>query len=545
MKGDFTRTTFDPTNHFCRVLMQQGRVTLDADPNEQTAILLHCIRTLARDVIGPHAGPTVGLGFTIRPDPQTGFTIGAGRYYVDGILCENEAPCGYASQPDYTPPPDDALLKELKDLTGQLFGLYLDVWERHITHLDTENIREKALGGPDTCTRAKVVWQVKALPLKIENDAAVEKKLDQLNHERAALEAELKQTSEPTKIKELNARLAEIKKAIASIETMNDVPPPEELDCDSILHRLASGGCALSARVEPGHKTEDPCITSPEARYRGAENQLYRVEIHNGGAAGSATFKWSRNNGSIATRWLGTQGHALQVGDARGFRAGSWVELSDDVQELRGWPGLLVRLANVEPGQLSVDPSSLPGGATLAWSEQLLHPKVRCWDHVEIGDIVLTNGAIPIVEAETNEPNWFDLEDGIQVQFAPNGQYRTGDYWLIPARVATGSIEWPFDSGGVIAKAIPPQGIEHHYAPLAFIASKNQSIEVQSCQCEIEPINSCYPATAPSAPHIVTPAARSTRDALSTSVTPQRKQPKKTARRKKESRPSQPTKPSA
>ena len=41
MKGDFTRDTFDRTKHYSRVLMQQGRVTLDADWNEQTAILLH------------------------------------------------------------------------------------------------------------------------------------------------------------------------------------------------------------------------------------------------------------------------------------------------------------------------------------------------------------------------------------------------------------------------------------------------------------------------------------------------------------------------
>ena len=41
MKGDFTRNTFDPDKHFLRVLMQQGRVQLDSDWNEQAAILLH------------------------------------------------------------------------------------------------------------------------------------------------------------------------------------------------------------------------------------------------------------------------------------------------------------------------------------------------------------------------------------------------------------------------------------------------------------------------------------------------------------------------
>jgi hypothetical protein len=40
-RGDFTRDTFTPEEHFIRVLSQQGRVWLDADWNEQTSILLH------------------------------------------------------------------------------------------------------------------------------------------------------------------------------------------------------------------------------------------------------------------------------------------------------------------------------------------------------------------------------------------------------------------------------------------------------------------------------------------------------------------------
>ena len=43
------------------------------------------------------------------------------------------------------------------------YAVYLDVWERHVTYLDDDRIREVALGGPDTATRAKVVWQVKIM----------------------------------------------------------------------------------------------------------------------------------------------------------------------------------------------------------------------------------------------------------------------------------------------------------------------------------------------------------------------------------------------
>jgi uncharacterized protein DUF6519 len=35
-----------------------------------------------------------------------------------------------------------------------------------------------------------------------------------------------------------------------------------------------------------------------------------------------------------------------------------------------------------------------------------------------------------------------NLEDDIQIQVQPKATYRTGDYWMIPARVATG-VEWP------------------------------------------------------------------------------------------------------
>src|SRR5438045_2587401 len=102
MKGDFTRDTFDPSKHFSRVLMQQGRVQLDADWNEQAAILLHYLQALAADLIGPHGGPanadgTAGDGFKITQlqDAEGNaikydFAILKGHYYVDGILLEND-----------------------------------------------------------------------------------------------------------------------------------------------------------------------------------------------------------------------------------------------------------------------------------------------------------------------------------------------------------------------------------------------------------------------------------------------------------------------
>ncbi len=124
MKADFTRNTFSPLKHFTRVLMQQGRVQLDADWNEQTAILLRYLQALAADLIGAHGGPAENLGFQIsalttgtpqKPVPND-FHIGVGHYYVDGILCEADTIITYTymTQPDY-PVPTDANVEVVGD----------------------------------------------------------------------------------------------------------------------------------------------------------------------------------------------------------------------------------------------------------------------------------------------------------------------------------------------------------------------------------------------------------------------------------------------
>jgi hypothetical protein len=56
VSGDYTRVRFDPSNDFSGVLLQQGRVTLDADVNEQVDLLDRRLRaevvdTLARGAV--------------------------------------------------------------------------------------------------------------------------------------------------------------------------------------------------------------------------------------------------------------------------------------------------------------------------------------------------------------------------------------------------------------------------------------------------------------------------------------------------------------
>ncbi|NEQ32355.1 MAG: hypothetical protein F6K04_15365, partial [Leptolyngbya sp. SIO4C5] len=405
MKGDFSRYTFNRAKHYSAVLMQQGRVQVDADWNEQQAIAQNRVETEAIDVIGKCGAPKHEAGFGII-SVGADFELSAGRFYVDGILCENEAPTRYSQQPDLPDPePLETLLAN-----GQPGLIYLDVWKRHLTALDDPQMKEVALGDPDTTTRLKTIWQVKVLPL-----------------------------DEPT----------------------------EEVTCDSELSQwndlIAPSSGTLAARTAEPDETESPCLIPPEAGYLRLENQLYRVEIHQGSEADAVTFKWSRDNGSIVTEIQAISGNEITVADlgrdqVLGFTKGQWIEISDDALELRGLPGELLQIDDFTTSAAGSPIIVLASAPTVSISLDR-HPKLRRWDH---------SGPSATAVGVEVAAGWVNLEGGIQVQFS-EGTYKTGDYWLIPARTATGQIEWPLTTAAVPAP-IPqlPLGIEHHYCRLAI-----------------------------------------------------------------------------
>jgi hypothetical protein len=501
MKSDITRDTFAAGKHFSRVIRQQGRVDLDADSNEQTSILLHYLRTLALDLIGPYAAPVLAAGFRLSKDANDSLSISAGRYYVDGILVENETPVLYTDQPYTHLADDDAFKKALISKLNALYWVYLDVWEQHVTSIEDDSIREKALGGPDTCSRAQVMWQVRALDVGDTARADItNKRREFLTNKLTTLETQLSTaTSNLTKAK-LQQEIDKVNNQLAIL----DKPEPQDLSTGCAFpldYLLPVSDASMGARVDPGAKIVDACVMSPDSKFTGSENQLYRVEVHRGGVVGDATIKWSRDNGSRAIAWTNSVGFDLEVANARDFAAGNWVELSDEVSELRGLPGVLARLTKVEGATLSVDPESVGGDPNaIHWNEDLINPKVRRWDHFETEDTDLQDdGSILIQETPIGTPDdaatWMDLEDGIQIQFAAGGEYRTGDYWLIPARVATGNIEWPAPESDTIASftaQLAPNGVVHHYAPLGFVDWPNGAIRIESCNCEFEPLSSCF-----------------------------------------------------
>lgn len=478
MKGDFSRNTFDPRKHYTRVLMQQGRVQLDADWNEQQAITETRVETEAADVIGACGAPMMAPGFEITVEDGKSLQIGAGRFYVDGILCQNEAAVSYGDQPHYPQPPD-AL--ELLQKAGATLGLvYLDVWQRHLTALNDPLIREVALGGPDTATRLQTIWQVKVLPLK--TDPADERRLKRLLTQRTQAQKEsarLQEAGAPLQeIQAAQAKLAEIEAAIAQLQRLPFCADPR----DEWEQVVAPSTGMLNARTQLPDDEDSLCELPPTAGYQRLENQLYRVEVHRPGPRGTATFKWSRDNGSVVTRIEKFSGQELTVhdvgpDDVLGFANDQWVEIVDEVTELHGGRGQMAQIADVDPATRIITLKTTPTPVNLA-----RQPKLRRWD--QAGTTATNEGV------ETNG-GWLPLEGGIEVQFSAR-EYATGDYWLIPARTATGEIEWPpFETPNTTPIAQPPLGIHHHYCRLALVALTDDGLaRRQDCRIVFPPLAS-------------------------------------------------------
>jgi photosystem II stability/assembly factor-like uncharacterized protein len=276
VKGDFSRSTFRPHKHYRNVRLQQGRVQLDADWNEQADIQAHRDQTATRDMVGPTGAPVHEAGFALSVRNNE-LWIGAGRYYVDGLLCENEGDVDFEGQADLP----GARLPA--DPSGTYLS-YIDAWKRHITAVEDPSLREVALGGPDTTTREKMVWQVKLQPV-VDN-------------------TEIRTFSSP----------------------------------DWAPRNTKSTGL-LSARAKPGADSDGSA--SPGAGYRRLENQLYRVEIHEGGEPVGAP----RSGALTAVQDIA--GAEVQVvNDGRRWQAGEMVELFGGADSTA--PSTLARIVAID-----------------------------------------------------------------------------------------------------------------------------------------------------------------------------------------------------
>jgi hypothetical protein len=154
MAGDYSRLTFQPLRGFAAVLLQQGRVLLDADWNEAEHVRRYRFRTLVRDLVGPAAFAENGFGLSAH-GPL--LMIGAGHAWIEGLLCELAIDVDAGAQPDFP-------VSDLPSETGT-YVAYLEVWEREVTASEDRTLVDPAFDGPDTSVRLATVAQVRFEPI--------------------------------------------------------------------------------------------------------------------------------------------------------------------------------------------------------------------------------------------------------------------------------------------------------------------------------------------------------------------------------------------
>jgi nitrous oxidase accessory protein NosD len=456
MSGDYSRVRFDPSLDIGHVLMQQGRVQLDSDWNEWAAALDRRFRAESIDTFGVQPKPGITGVAVVSPQTPDAFkieaaggtiTIGLGRMYVDGLLAENHG----GGTPEFDP-----VLAELRGQAGLAYGLqpyfpappalpesgthlaYLEVWQRELTHLERPELVEIAVG-VDTTARWQTAWQVRLLD---------------------------------------------------EIGGADCTTPDDEFPAWQALIRPSAG--RLSSKAEGVPPEEDPCELPPTGGYRGLENQLYRIEIHDGGGADEATFKWSRDNASVASSVVEIVSHtgtstelklaSLGRDAVLRFHTGDWVEILDDRRELSGEGGSpalrrgVMRKIDVHDDKQTIEFSpALPADLIPAGGDDTLaarHTRVKRWNQK---DGVGTNGVIPVSPLGA----WITLENGVKVRFAldpAGGEFRCGDYWVTAARTNGTSVESFTDA--------PPRGIHRHYARLAIVTFPDKA---DSCRVQWPP----------------------------------------------------------
>ena len=278
--------------------------------------------------------------------------ISAGDIYVEGVRCENERTVSLDRQPE--PPLDPAAFPPAEPGT---YGVFLHVQEQHLTATEREELREVALGGPDTATRTRTVWQAGLVAAGRRGD--------------------------PT---------------CADVAAAARQDPPRG---------------RLRARAVPAAVSTSECIVPPNGGYRRLENQLYRVEIHDGTAAGArrtsgraTTAAWSP--GSRASRPThGERDRRRRDGVAHRPRRDGGLRPGADRRDHRRGPACSAR----EPGVLARDRQHRGPHAVLS----------------NVDAVPLTHGRLPGQPdraplgrhaARSRSGTWIELEDGVFVEFA-------------------------------------------------------------------------------------------------------------------------------
>ena len=253
MGSDRARISFDRTREYRSLVAQQGRVTLEADVNEQAVIASEALRLETIDIIGPTGTPDDG--YLVSIDANGNITVGSGIMYVGGWRMRFTQPVPLDNQPEWI----DQILDTVEKRPRGGYVIALLVSEQEVQAVEDQALREVALGGPDTAARTRLMQHIVSVPTTDDTCAAV--------------------------LKDWNSNLKPLGLALN--------PDTFALDFNA----------ALEVSFYPPAGPVDPCCPPAQGGYLGSDNQLIRVTVtayepstHQG------TLLWGWNNASFLYR---------------------------------------------------------------------------------------------------------------------------------------------------------------------------------------------------------------------------------------------------
>ena len=420
MGSDKARVSYDETRFYRSVVMQQGRVTLEADWNEAQLIATEEERNEALDIVGPAGTPDDGyrvLDPGTVPNPHFDFTVSNGTMYVGGVRSFAPQPIVYSRQSDWLDHSTDPDWVEPQDVKGPREEIYLLLREQEVSAVEDSPLREIALGGPDTAQRTRLIQHI----VRSGTDAST------------CLDA--------------RAGLAQgwARKGLSpNYRTM----------------RLLSSA-TLQVSFPPTGVTPDPCEPPATGGYLGADNQLIRVQISSVDGNGRYRFVWGYDNASFLYRVTTQDGQNLTlqstpVDQYHHPRAGQAVEVPRSAAALGGTNFVASATGIVSTLTLPYNADSKTVTLPTALPAAYVNPSnpifLRVWEEEK--------NVVPGTPTDLGNT-------GMQITLqATGGIFHVGDFWQIAVRPSTPTQVYPqrFLDGPQ-----PPDGPRLWFCPLAVI----------------------------------------------------------------------------
>jgi hypothetical protein len=389
--SDLARITFDSSRGYRSVVAQQGRVTLEADINEETAIGSEALRKETIDVVGPCGTPDDG--YKVSWDSAQGLIAGKGTMYVGGWRLTEDTVVPFNNQPEWLDQPAQTALQ------GNAVAALL-VTEQSISATEDQALREVALGGPDTAARTRLMQHLVLLPT----------------------DASLCPAAQKTVVETLQQMGLQLNTATLELQY----------------------AATLKVSFFPPKQSSDPCCPPAQGGYLGADNQLVRVAVSSfSGTSGALLWGW--NNASFLYRATVVSPTVLKLSQAPIDAAhtpqpGQVIEIlrttmilgnAAEKNYVAAQDGLLVTLGTGTVYDPASQQLTLPTGTTLPADTNTLF--VRLWQ----GTVPFNSGTTVQLDAVSG------LAVNVKIAALPTAPLASRPYWCFAVRPNTPQSVYP------------------------------------------------------------------------------------------------------